>query len=50
MALHNLAMNIGILAGSLSGPLLVEQVGIPEALLIGAGLRMFAGLLLAVWG
>ena len=50
MALHNLAMNVGILAGSLSGPLLVEQIGIPEALLVGAGLRMFAGFLLAIWG
>lgn len=50
MALHNLAMNLGILMGSLSGPLLVEQVGIPQALLIGAGLRVFAGILLAFWG
>jgi len=50
MALHNLAMNVGVLAGSLSGPLLVEQIGIPNALLLGAGLRILTGFLLAVWG
>jgi MFS family permease len=50
MALHNLALNIGTLAGSLSGPLLGEWMGIQPALLLGAGLRILAGLLLMVWG
>jgi MFS family permease len=50
MALHNLALNIGTLAGSLSGPLLGEWIGIQPALLLGAGLRILAGLLLMVWG
>jgi MFS family permease len=50
MALHNLALNIGTLVGSLSGPLLGEWMGIQPALLLGAGLRILAGLLLLVWG
>jgi MFS family permease len=50
MALHNLALNIGTLAGSLSGPLLAEWIGIQPALLLGAGLRILAGLLLMIWG
>jgi predicted MFS family arabinose efflux permease len=50
MALHNLALNVGTLAGSLSGPLLGEWIGIQPALLLGAGLRILAGLLLMVWG
>ncbi len=50
MALHNLALNLGILIGSLSGSLLGEWVGLREALLISAGLRFFAAILLWWWG
>jgi hypothetical protein len=50
MALHNLALNGGILLGSLSGPALGELLGLQEAVLIGAGLRFAAGLLLLRWG
>jgi hypothetical protein len=50
MALHNLALNFGTLVGSLSGPLLGEWFGIQPALLLGAGLRILAGILLLVWG
>ena len=50
MALHNLALNLGIMAGSLAGPLLVEMIGLREALLLGAGLRLLGGLLMIWWG
>jgi MFS family permease len=49
MALHNLALNLGILVGSLSGPWLGAAVGVQPALLIGAGLRFLAGVLLLLW-
>ena len=50
MALHNLALNLGILAGSITAPILVNGTSLPQALLIGAGLRLLAGLLLIAWG
>jgi MFS family permease len=43
MALHNLALNLGILVGSLSGPVLGDALGVQPALLVGAGLRFLAG-------
>lgn len=49
MALHNLALNLGILAGSLLGPALGEWTGLREALYISAALRLLAGLLLWRW-
>ncbi len=50
MALHNLALNLGILAGSFLGPALAESIGLREALIAGALLRAFSGLLLGLWG
>ena len=50
MALHNLVLNLGILAGSLAGPLLGHVVGLQEAVLIAAGLRLLAGIFLKIWG
>jgi hypothetical protein len=49
MALHNLALNLGILVGSLSGPFLGDALGVQPALLVGAGLRFLAGVLLLLW-
>ena len=46
MALHNLALNLGILVGSLSGPILGNALGVQPALLVGSGLRFLAGVLL----
>jgi MFS family permease len=46
MALHNLALNLGILIGSLAGPLVSEWLGLRDALLVSAGLRLLAGLLI----
>ncbi|MFM8323186.1 MAG: MFS transporter [Chloroflexota bacterium] len=50
MAFHNLSYNLGILIGSLSGPLLGGVFGIQETILAAAGLRLLAGVLLLVWG
>lgn len=50
MALHNLTLNLGILLGSLSGPWFAEQIGLPQALLLGAGMRMLSAVFLALWG
>ncbi len=50
MAFHNLALNLGMLAGSLGGPLLGDAIGIQQAILVGAGLRLLAGFLVIYWG
>lgn len=49
MALHNVVLNLGILLGSTVGPLLGGLTGLREAILIGAGLRFLAALLLRAW-
>jgi MFS family permease len=50
MALHNLIMNLGILAGSLTGPWFSNLAGLRTAIMLSAGLRVLAGLLLLWWG
>jgi MFS family permease len=50
MALHNLALNLGILGGSLLGPVLGDWLGLRSALAASGALRILAGVLLAVWG
>jgi predicted MFS family arabinose efflux permease len=50
MALHNLVLNLGIMVGSLSGPLLGEWFGLQPAMLVIAGLRFLAGGLFWIWG
>jgi predicted MFS family arabinose efflux permease len=50
MTLHNLVLNLGILAGSFTGPLLAEWFGLRETMFISAGLRLVGGILLVVWG
>jgi MFS family permease len=49
MALHNLALNVGMLGGSLIGPALDNAFGLREALLVSAGLRLLGGVLLGFW-
>lgn len=49
MAMHNLTLNLGILVGSLSGPLLGDWLGIPGGLVVAALLRATAALLLFIW-
>jgi MFS family permease len=50
MALHNIALNLGILVGSLTGPLLAGWMGLRPSLFMVVGLRLLAGVLLALWG
>jgi len=50
MALHNLTMNTGTLAGSLTGPLVAESSGLRPALMVTTILRLVAGLVLYRWG
>lgn len=50
MALHNLILNLGILAGSLAAPLLGEWTGLQASLLVIAGLRLAAGIVFWIWG
>lgn len=50
MALHNLVLNLGIFAGSALGPVLGDWLGLRQALLFNAGLRLLSGILLGVWG
>jgi hypothetical protein len=45
MAIHNLVLNFGILVGSLSGPVLVEWLGIRSMLWWSAGLRFLAAII-----
>jgi predicted MFS family arabinose efflux permease len=50
MTLHNLALNLGILMGSLLGPLSANLVGLQGSLFLGAGLRLLAAGLFWIWG
>lgn len=49
MALHNLALNLGILIGSFTGPLLGEFFELRIALLLAGVLRLAAALLIWRW-
>ncbi len=49
MALHNMAFNLGILMGSLVGPVLTGWVGLREAIFISTGLRFLGGVLMWLW-
>jgi MFS family permease len=50
MALHNLALNLGILAGSLLGPVSADLIGLQPALILSAGLRLLAAGFFYLWG
>ena len=50
MALHNLALNLGVLTGSLLGPVVADWMGLRDVLYLSAGLRLLAALLLWRWG
>jgi len=50
MAIHNLALNIGILAGSLLGPISAEVIGLQAAIFLSAGLRLLAAGFIWLWG
>lgn len=50
MALHNLVMNLGILSGSLLGPLLAQGLGLRQSLFLAGGLRLAAGIVFSFLG
>lgn len=50
MAIHNLALNLGIFCGSAAAPLMAGMVGLQDGLLIAAGLRFLGGILFVLWG
>jgi MFS family permease len=50
MAVHNLALNLGILCGSFAGPLIAAWVGLRDTLFVAAGLRLLGGVLFVLWG
>ncbi|HNT23592.1 MAG TPA: MFS transporter [Anaerolineales bacterium] len=50
MALHNLALNLGILAGSMLGPAVGEWIGLRETMLVAVVVRLAAGWMLYRWG
>ncbi len=50
LAWYNIVLNSAILAGSLIGPVIANQMGLSGALLIFAGLRFLAGLCILIWG
>ena len=50
MTLHNIVLNLGVLGGSMLGPVLAEGLGLRPALLLGAGLRLLSGILFILWG
>jgi MFS family permease len=50
MAYHNVALNLGILVGSLAAPLLVAAFNYRPMMLLSGGLRFLAGLLFIFFG
>jgi MFS family permease len=50
MTLHNLALNLGILGGSLLGPVSADLIGLQPALFLSAGLRLLAAGFFFLWG
>ncbi|MEW5959448.1 MAG: MFS transporter [Chloroflexota bacterium] len=50
MAFHNLVLNIGILTGSLIGPLMGGALGLRVTILLAAVLRLLGGVLIGIWG
>jgi predicted MFS family arabinose efflux permease len=50
MALHNLVLNLGILSGSLLGPLLAQGLGLRHSLFLAGGLRLAAGIVFSFLG
>jgi MFS family permease len=50
MAIHNMALNLGILAGSLLGPVSADLIGVQPSLYVGAALRLLAAGFFWLWG
>ncbi len=50
LAWYNIALNAAILVGSLGGPVVAEQIGLVNALILAGGLRLAAGVVILRWG
>jgi Na+/melibiose symporter-like transporter len=50
LAWYNLVLNAGVLGGSLLGPLIADQIGLPVALVLFGLLRGLTGLAILKWG
>ncbi len=50
MTIHNMALNLGVLLGSLLGPVSADLIGLQPSLFLGAGLRLLAGVFFFLWG
>jgi len=50
MALYNMVLNLGMLSGSMIGSSVATILGLRDAMLLSAGLRALAGVLMWLWG
>lgn len=50
LAWYNLALNAAVLAGSLGGPLVAQEIGLVPALALVAGARVLSGWAILRWG
>jgi MFS family permease len=50
LAWYNIILNFSILASSLSGPAIADQIGLVSALILFAILRILAGAAILKWG
>jgi MFS family permease len=50
LAWYNVVLNASVLIGSLAGPAIASVIGLSGALLLIAGLRFLAGLVILKWG
>jgi uncharacterized membrane protein len=50
LAWYTIILNVAILASSLAGPAMADMVGLANALIIVAVLRVLAGIAILKWG
>jgi len=50
LAWYNIILNAAVLIGSLAGPVIADQIGLSQALLVIAVLRFLSGLSIVKWG
>jgi MFS family permease len=50
LAWYNIILNASVLIGSLAGPAIADLIGLSGALLLFAGLRLLAGMVILKWG
>ena len=50
LAWYNVVLNAAVLAGSLVGPIIADEIGLVSALILAAILRLIAGVYILRWG